>query len=100
MACIPMRNIGAIIAGLATPDPADRDSDNKLEALNTEGGELQSTRWPPLPTIAQTIDQMQGGCDGYARTQPNLAMCNSLPTHLHRQLSFCSLRRAFAFADS
>lgn len=79
VACIPMRNIGAIIAGLAAPDPAHQESDKKLEARNTEGGELQSTRWPPLPTIAQTIDQMQGGCDGCACTRPNHAICNSLP---------------------
>jgi hypothetical protein len=61
-----MRNVGAIVAGLATLDPAYQDSDKNLKISNTEEGEVQSTRWPPLPNIAQTIDQMQGGCDGYA----------------------------------
>eukprot|EP01048_Picozoa_sp_COSAG05_P019721 COSAG05_NODE_3167_length_2271_cov_2.125230_1_plen_174_part_00 len=61
-----MRNVGAIVAGLATVDPAHQDSDKNLEISNTDEGKVQSTRWPPLPTIAQTIDQMRGGCDGYA----------------------------------
>ena len=59
-----MRNVGAIVAGLDTPDPAHQDSDKNLEDNNAEKGDVKSTRWPPLPTIAQTIDQMQSGCDG------------------------------------
>ena len=95
MACIPMRNVGAIVAGLATLDPAHQDSDKNLETSKTEGGELRSTRWPPLPTIAQAIDQMQGGCDGYAYTPP----C-ATSTRLHPQMPFHSFVVRFACADS
>ena len=56
VACIPMRNVAAISAGLA------RGNDSaSMEA---------STRWPPLPTVDQAISLMQGGCDGYACVQP------------------------------
>ena len=58
-----MRSVGAIVAGLTVPDRR-HGSDKKLETDNSEEYEPQSTRWPPLPTVAQTVGQMQGGCDG------------------------------------
>ena len=62
VSCIPMRNVGAVVAGLTVPDRSH--GSDKIETDNSEEDEPKSTRWPPLPTIAQTVGQMQGGCDG------------------------------------
>lgn len=64
VACVPMRNVNAVATGLAAAnrDAGDTlDSDTKTAVDETPG----STRWPPMPTVDQTVDQMKGGCDGY-----------------------------------
>eukprot|EP01046_Picozoa_sp_COSAG06_P026054 COSAG06_NODE_2221_length_7313_cov_6.831577_7_plen_250_part_00 len=61
--CVPMRNVNAVATGLAAANAGDTlESDTETAAVDETPG---STRWPPMPTVDRTVDQMQGGCDGY-----------------------------------